>query len=445
MVSDPNLMTPNSNTNYLPFSHHHSNLESYNNSYTQNLLQIKPLQNSLTFNPYSNISFTDTHSVLQQQGNTFQNENSTTTELNFTRPFESLKNSNEDSEFLRLYSNGQIYANQNKFLTSTPLTVATTPVTNSYSYTNPKSGNLFNPIYQNNFYEPKDYHSNYGTNGPNFQQFAEFQDYNNFEQLNSKENTNGQKFQLANATSFESKANSNFPVFQKNLNEQTNFYSKFINLNDKEFSRNENNDLSGNKEFYSSDKESSNDSSDDLLNDKTDSILSHENDAKIHPKGQSSNQKKTRTKDKYRVVYNELQRTELEKEFNFSKYITSRRKSELASVLDLSQRQIKIWFQNRRAKDRKVLKKRKNEQSQSNSSENSFRMAIHNVESIHNINTMANYNLKPDQYVWNSAHETVQNKTSSEINSSSLSVKNIVQVNPEFSIYQNQNNLNYGI
>ena len=49
---------------------------------------------------------------------------------------------------------------------------------------------------------------------------------------------------------------------------------------------------------------------------------------------------KTRTKDKYRVVYSELQRTELEKEFTFSKYITSRRKSELANVLDLSQRQV---------------------------------------------------------------------------------------------------------
>ena len=77
---------------------------------------------------------------------------------------------------------------------------------------------------------------------------------------------------------------------------------------------------------------------------------------------------KTRTKDKYRVVYNELQRNELEKEFNFSKYITSRRKTELAGTLDLSQRQIKIWFQNRRAKDRKINKQKRRSTVSSNSS-----------------------------------------------------------------------------
>nr|NP_001071669.1 transcription factor protein [Ciona intestinalis]BAE06346.1 transcription factor protein [Ciona intestinalis] len=66
---------------------------------------------------------------------------------------------------------------------------------------------------------------------------------------------------------------------------------------------------------------------------------------------------KTRTKDKYRVVYSDHQRLELEKEFRFSRYITIRRKAELAGLLCLSERQIKIWFQNRRAKERKATKK----------------------------------------------------------------------------------------
>uniref|UniRef100_A0A3B4YYV1 Caudal type homeobox 1a n=1 Tax=Stegastes partitus TaxID=144197 RepID=A0A3B4YYV1_9TELE len=67
---------------------------------------------------------------------------------------------------------------------------------------------------------------------------------------------------------------------------------------------------------------------------------------------------KTRTKDKYRVVYTDHQRMELEKEFQYNRYITMRRKSELSMTLSLSERQVKIWFQNRRAKERKINRKK---------------------------------------------------------------------------------------
>lgn len=50
---------------------------------------------------------------------------------------------------------------------------------------------------------------------------------------------------------------------------------------------------------------------------------------------------KTRTKDKYRVVYTDHQRLELEKEFHYSRYITIRRKSELAANLGLTERQVR--------------------------------------------------------------------------------------------------------
>ncbi|XP_063301478.1 homeobox protein CDX-1 [Pelobates fuscus] len=76
------------------------------------------------------------------------------------------------------------------------------------------------------------------------------------------------------------------------------------------------------------------------------------------------NNGKTRTKDKYRVVYTDHQRLELEKEFHYSRYITIRRKAELAATLALTERQVKIWFQNRRAKERKVNKKKMQQQSQ---------------------------------------------------------------------------------
>nr|XP_014435627.1 homeobox protein CDX-4 isoform X3 [Pelodiscus sinensis] len=75
-------------------------------------------------------------------------------------------------------------------------------------------------------------------------------------------------------------------------------------------------------------------------------------------KTQSTTAGKTRTKEKYRVVYTDHQRLELEKEFHCNRYITIRRKSELAANLGLSERQVKIWFQNRRAKERKMIKKK---------------------------------------------------------------------------------------
>uniref|UniRef100_A0A4W5L667 Caudal type homeobox 1a n=1 Tax=Hucho hucho TaxID=62062 RepID=A0A4W5L667_9TELE len=78
----------------------------------------------------------------------------------------------------------------------------------------------------------------------------------------------------------------------------------------------------------------------------------------IRPNVHSSSTGKTRTKDKYRVVYTDQQRLELEKEFQYSCYITIRRKTELALDLSLSERQVKIWFQNRRAKERKITKKK---------------------------------------------------------------------------------------
>ncbi|CDW51992.1 homeobox protein CDX 4 [Trichuris trichiura] len=63
---------------------------------------------------------------------------------------------------------------------------------------------------------------------------------------------------------------------------------------------------------------------------------------------------KTRTREKYRVVYSTYQRLELEKEFCYNRFITVERRTQLAHMLGLTSRQIKIWFQNRRAKEKKI-------------------------------------------------------------------------------------------